>query len=515
MLSPIEEQLRDAVEWSLSNQLVCNAVFLAERLNSEPSSTQSVKEFKLKLLSRCYLQENSPQKVVLLLRNHISEENTYLYALSCFQTSKLDEAEATLLKYSSQSAESSYLLGQICEKQSRMPEAITYYSKSLSLNKTLWVAYEKLCKLGCFADPRQIFTGGSQCLPLSGSNLGNWSAQNPKTKPDELSEMLITISRPVQMLNQYNIDEALAAFKSLPESQRNSGWVLCQIARCYFEKYDFSSAVEYFTKAFQQEPQRIDDSDLYSSALWYEKKNSDLCYVLHNSLKNFYHSPHTWVIAGNFFSLQKERETAIKCFTRAIQLNPFYSYAYSLCGHEYLANEDFEQARSHYESAHNIDPRQYTALWGLGSMYFKQEKFTQSLQCYKAARAINQNSSILLTYLGVNYKSLNNFVEAISCFEGAIKIDKKNPLPRFQMGILLSQMNRDSEALRYLEALCQENSKEAHLYIQIGKIYAKIGQPEKELKYYNDAQELNPKNHSEIKNLIEQLHGTKSFPFIP
>ena len=173
MLSVIEEQLRDAIEWSLSNHLVSNAVFLAERLNSEPSRTQSAKEFKLKLLSKCYLQENSPQKVVLLLKSSLSEENAYLYALSCFHTRKLDESERALLKYSVNTAESNFLLGQICEKQCRMPEATSYYSKAVSLNKTLWVAYDKLCKLGCFPDPRQLFTGVSPCIPLTGSNIGN------------------------------------------------------------------------------------------------------------------------------------------------------------------------------------------------------------------------------------------------------------------------------------------------------------------------------------------------------
>lgn len=287
------------------------------------------------------------------------------------------------------------------------------------------------------------------------------------------------------------------------------------MGRCCFEKYDFAGAVDYFQKAFQKEPQRTEDSDYYSSALWYEKKNSELCFTLHNALKNAYYAPQTWVIAGNFYSLQKERETAIKCFTRAIQLNPFYSYAYALCGHEHLANEDFEQARFHYESANNIDPRQYTALWGLGSLYFKQEKYTQSLQCYKAARSINPNSSIILTYLGVNYKATGHYDEAINCFEAAIRLDKKNPLPKFQLGILLSQLDRDTEALGHLEALCQENARESHLYIQIGKIYAKLGQPEKALRHYNDAQELNPKNHSEIKNLIEQLHVNSSLSMIP
>lgn len=513
MLSPLEEQLHDTIEWSLSAHLTTNAVFLAERLNSEPSPSQSIKDHKLKLLSKCYLQENSPQKVVLLLKSSLSDETVYYYALSCFQTGKLEEAERALQRYPQQNAENYFLLGQICEKQCRVNEAVNFYTRALGLNKNLWTAYEKLCKLGNFPDPRQVFTGNLGLSPLTGSNFENWTTPVVKVKQDELSEMLLTLSKPVQLLSQYNIDEALAGFKSLPDQQRNSAWALCQIGRCYFEKYDFGSAIEYFSKAFSQEPQRIEDSDFYSSSLWYEKKHSELLHVVHNAFKHFYYAPQTWVIAGNFYSLQKERETAIKLFNRAIQLNPYYTYAYSLCGHEYLANEDFDQAKSNYEAARNIDPRQYTALWGLGSMYFKQEKFTQSLQCYKEARGINPNSSILLTYLGVNYKSLNNLPEAINCFEAAIKLDKKNPLPKFQLGILLSYMNRDREALKYLEALCQENSKESHLYIQIGKIYAKIGQPEKALKCYNDAQELNPKNHNEIKNLIEQLHGNSGYMF--
>jgi anaphase-promoting complex subunit 3 len=514
MLSPLEDQLRESIEWSLSNFMTSNAVFLAERLNSEPSASQSSKDQKLQLLSRCYLQENSPQKVVLLLKSSLSEETVYLYALASFQTGKLEEAERALQRFPLHSSESYFLLGQICEKQCRVPEAINYFTRALNSNKNLWSAYEKLCKLGANPDPRQAFSASLPLAPLTGSNYGNWTLQSQgKVKIDDLSELLMTLARPFLLLSQYNVDEALATFKSLPEPQGNSAWANCQIGRCFFEKYDFASAIEFFGKAFAQEPQRIEDSDFYSSCLWYEKKHSELLHVVHNCLKNFYYSPQTWVVAGNFYSLQKERETAIKLFNRAIQLNPYYTYAYSLCGHEYLANEDFDQAKSNYEAARNIDPRQYTALWGLGSMYFKQEKFTQSLQCYKEARVVNPNSSILMTYLGVNYKSLNNFPEAINSFEAAIKLDKKNPLPKFQLGILLSYMNRDKEALKYLEGLCQENSKESHLYIQIGKIYAKIGQAEKALKCYNDAQELNPKNHNEIKNLIEQLHGTSSYMF--
>ena len=41
-----------------------------------------------------------------------------------------------------------YLLGVVCEKQTRYADAKEYYSKAIEINPTLWSAYEKLGKLG-------------------------------------------------------------------------------------------------------------------------------------------------------------------------------------------------------------------------------------------------------------------------------------------------------------------------------------------------------------------------------
>ena len=44
--------------------------------------------------------------------------------------------------------------------------------------------------------------------------------------------------------------------------------------------------------------------------------------------------PETWCVVGNCFSLQKEPDTAIRFFQRALQIDPTYTYANTLCGHE-------------------------------------------------------------------------------------------------------------------------------------------------------------------------------------
>lgn len=38
---------------------------------------------------------------------------------------------------------------------------------------------------------------------------------------------------------------------------------------------------------------------------------------------------------GNCYGLQKDHEIALKNFQRAVQLNPRFAYAHTLCGHEY------------------------------------------------------------------------------------------------------------------------------------------------------------------------------------
>ena len=75
-------------------------------------------------------------------------------------------------------------------------------------------------------------------------------------------------------------------------------------------------------------------------------------------------SPQCWCVVGNCFSLQKEHETALKFFQRALQLDPRFTYAYTLCGHEYVCNEDLDKAVACFRYAIRLDDRHYNAWYG-------------------------------------------------------------------------------------------------------------------------------------------------------
>ena len=101
--------------------------------------------------------------------------------------------------------------------------------------------------------------------------------------------------------------------------------------------------------------------EILSTALWHLKEEVELCYLAQLVSEFDKHAPEVWCVVGNCFSLQKEHDTALKFFQRAIQLQPDFAYAYTLSGHEYSANDDFEKAMACYRSAIRIDERHYHA----------------------------------------------------------------------------------------------------------------------------------------------------------
>lgn len=64
---------------------------------------------------------------------------------------------------------------------------------------------------------------------------------------------------------------------------------------------------------------------------------------------------------GNCFSLQRDHASAAAFFQRALQLDPEFSYAYALLGHEKTTVEDFEGALTCYRNAIRWNPRLYSA----------------------------------------------------------------------------------------------------------------------------------------------------------
>ncbi|XP_010526443.1 PREDICTED: cell division cycle protein 27 homolog B isoform X2 [Tarenaya hassleriana] len=306
----------------------------------------------------------------------------------------------------------------------------------------------------------------------------------------------------------YRSQEALDMYIKLPHKHYNTGWVLSQVGKAYFELIDYLEAERAFRLARQVSPYCLEGMDIYSTVLYHLKEDMKLSYLAQELMLTDRLAPQSWCAMGNCYSLRKDHDTALKNFQRAVQLNPKFAYAHTLCGHELATLEDFENGMRCYQNALRVDTRHYNAWFGLGMIYLRQEKFEFSEHHFRMAFLINPRSSVIMSYLGTALHALRRNEEAIEIMERAILADKKNPLPMYQKANILVSLERLDEALEVLEELKEYAPCESSVYALMGRIYKRRNMHDKAMLHFGLALDMKPPatDVAAIKAAMEKLH---------
>ncbi|KAK6941605.1 hypothetical protein RJ641_026982 [Dillenia turbinata] len=320
----------------------------------------------------------------------------------------------------------------------------------------------------------------------------------------EVLGLLRTLGEAYRLGCLYRCQEALDVYLKLPAKHYNTGWVLSQVGKAYFELVDYLEADRAFSLSRQASPYSLEGMDIYSTHL---KEDMKLSYLAQELIATDRLAPQSWCAMGNCFSLQKDHETALKNFQRAVLLSSRFAYAHTLCGHEYVALEDFENGIKSYHSALRVDGRHYNAWYGLGMVYLRQEKFEFSEHHFRMAFRINSRSSVIMSYLGTALHALQRPLEALVMMDEAISADRKNPLPMYQKANILVTLEKYDEALRVLEELKEYSPRESSVYALMGRIYKLQNMHEKAMLHYGHALDLKPSatDVATIKAAIEKL----------
>merc|ERR1719491_2702124 len=307
------------------------------------------------------------------------------------------------------------------------------------------------------------------------------------------------------MLCAFKCKEALQILHTLPYSQFQTGWVQHQVGRAYFALVDYTNAQRALETMQQVEPHRMRGLELLSTTLWLLKKEVELSNLAQRVSDFDRLCPETWCVVGNCFSLQKEHKTALTFFRRSIQLDPTFTYAHTLSGHEYVANEDFDRAATCYRDALRRDERHYNAWYGLGAIYFRQEKYDLAEYHFRRALQINPQSSVLHCHLGMAQHANAKHYEALGTLEAAFRIEPRNPQARYQRATIYMTLDRPGEALGELEKVRDAAPREASVHFSMGKVYKRLGDVEKAMRCFLTALDLDPKDNNMIKASMDRL----------
>ncbi|XP_060584098.1 cell division cycle protein 27 homolog [Ruditapes philippinarum] len=317
--------------------------------------------------------------------------------------------------------------------------------------------------------------------------------------------LLQAVGKAYQAMSEYSCRKAIELFQDLPQHQMNTGWVLSQIGRAHFELQEYHQAEKTFREILRKEPYHTEGMEIYSTTLWHLQKEVELSYLAQELTEMDKISSEACCATGNCFSLQREHETAIKFFNRAIQIDPSFAYAYTLLGHEFVYTEELDNAMACFRSAIRVSPRHYNAWYGVGLIYMKQEKFRLAEIHFRKALMINPQSSPLLCHIGVVLHAQQKSDQALATLDKAMATDPKNPLCKFHRATILFAKQKHKEALAELEELKRIIPKESLIYFLLGKVHKKLGNTDLSLMNFSWAMDLDPKGlNNHIKESIEK-----------
>ncbi|KAK7614238.1 hypothetical protein JOL62DRAFT_564489 [Phyllosticta paracitricarpa] len=306
-------------------------------------------------------------------------------------------------------------------------------------------------------------------------------------------------------LSRYSLLAAFNEFTALPSSQRETPWVLAQIGKAWFERGQYSEAAEIFEKVKQMVPSRMEDMEIYSTVLWHLKRETELAYLAHELIEADRLSPQAWCAIGNSFSLQREHDHAIKCFKRATQLDPKFAYAFTLQGHEHVANEEFDKALLAYRNAISADHRHYNGWYGLGRVYDKMGKYDIAEKHFKNAAQINPTNAVLIVCIGMVLEKMRKPQAALRQYSIACELDPKSALARFKKARALMNLRQPREALAEFEILKELAPDEANVHFMLGRLHKMMGDKTNAIRHFTVALNLDPKASQYIKEAMESL----------
>ena len=309
----------------------------------------------------------------------------------------------------------------------------------------------------------------------------------------QLLDLFMKLGSGYFALSHYQCQDALRCFNSVSSSQRDTPWVLAQIGRAYYEQTSYLEAEKTFARIKSMAPSRLDDMEVYSTTLWHLKSDIDLAFLAHEIIDIDRNSPQAWCAVGNSFSLQRDHDQALKCFKRATQIDPKFAYAFTLQGHEHVANEEYDKALSAFRSSIAAENRHYNAWYGLGKVFEKQGKYVFAEQHYRTAASINPTNAVLVSCIGVVLEKLKNHKAALIQYSRACELSEKNALCRFKKARVLMTLQQPEKALVELRVLKDIAPDEANVHFQLGRVYKQLRQKGSAIRHFTIALNLDPK----------------------
>ncbi|EPB73864.1 tetratricopeptide repeat protein [Ancylostoma ceylanicum] len=205
-------------------------------------------------------------------------------------------------------------------------------------------------------------------------------------------------------------------------------------------------------------------------------------------------------------NLPLKHAKAVDCMERAIQLDPYFAYAYTLLGHELIFQEEYDRAANAFRRALEISPKDYRAWHGLGLVHLRKEQMGLAQVNISKAVTINPTNRAMLCQLAQIEQALNRPERAMRLTDRALALDPDDVACRYNRARLLFDTKRNEECVKELNELKEVSPDEAYIYHLLGKVHRRLGNNHLALLNYSWATEMDPRGEQMLGHAGERSY---------
>ena len=185
-------------------------------------------------------------------------------------------------------------------------------------------------------------------------------------------------------------------------------------------------------------------------------------------------------------------DDAIKCYDRALEINPQYAETWSNKGNSLGCLGRFDEAIKCYDKALEINPQLAEAWFNKGASLHCLGRFDEAIKCQDKALEINPQYAAAWGVKGNSLNGLGRFDEAIKCHDKALEINPQNAETWLNKGLSLEKLGRSDEAIKCHDKALEINPQNAETWLKKGNSHHNLGRFDEAIKCYDKALEINP-----------------------
>ena len=210
---------------------------------------------------------------------------------------------------------------------------------------------------------------------------------------------------------------------------------------------------------------------------------------------------------GLIYQKQGDFASALKEFSRVLELKPDYFEAHNSLGTTYSHLNQIEKALFHYQKAIELNPNYARAHYNLGNTFVKMGRYDEAIKAYQKAIRLNPDYVDAYSNLGWVYQRKKQLDKAIKTLNLALQLKPDHALANLNLGKVYYKIGNLEMAEKYLRKTLALDPQNGEVHFLLGNIFKARRDLYQAKKFYQEALRLNPQfaeAHNNLGNIFQQ-----------